>query len=397
MKNRSTLFKQLLPLSLALFAVGTDGFVIAGLLPQIASDLDVGVPAAGQLVTAFALAFAVSAPVVGAITSAMDRRTTLHSALAVFVVGNVVTAIGPDYTTVMIARVVTAVGAGLIGSAAFSAAAAIAPDERRGQALAFVMGGLTLAIAFGLPAGTLIGGSDWRVTLWGVAGLGVAASIGVALALPPVTLTPDSLRARLVPLREGRVFGMLAVTLLSLAGTHVLYTYISPAVGTATSGSPIALTAVLLAWGVGNIIGNTAAGRLADRHRPERVVSAGLAAAALVLAISPLVIGNLTTAIAWALVWGVFVSLPVVPQQSRLVAHAPSASAVLLGLNNSAIYVGVALGGALGGLLQSHLTAARLGLVAAAVSVVGLLVDLNTARWSVRSARPGLAGGRKAR
>jgi predicted MFS family arabinose efflux permease len=380
LENRNTLFRQLLPLSLALFAVGTDGFVIAGLLPQIAADLDVGVSAAGQLVTAFALAFAVSAPVVGALTSSMDRRTALHLALAVFVVGNVVTAIGPDYRTVMIARVVTAVGAGLIGSAAFSAAAAIAPDERRGQALAFVMGGLTLAIAFGLPAGTLIGGSDWRVTLWGVAGIGVVAAVGVAVALPPVSPAADSLRARLAPLREGRVFGMLAVTLMSLAGTHVLYTYISPAVGTATGGSTTSLTVILLAWGVGNMIGNTAAGRLADRYRPERVVSGGLAAAAVVLAISPLVIGNLAAAIAWALVWGVFVSLPVVPQQSRLVEHAPSASAVLLGLNNSAIYVGVALGGVLGGLLQGQLTPARLGLVAAGVSVIGLLVNLTTAR-----------------
>ncbi|MBB5802234.1 putative MFS family arabinose efflux permease [Saccharothrix ecbatanensis] len=389
MENRSTLFRQLLPLSLALFAVGTDGFVIAGLLPQIAADLDVGVSAAGQLVTAFALAFAVSAPVVGALTSSMDRRTALHLALAVFVVGNVVTAIGPDYRTVMIARVVTAVGAGLIGSAAFSAAAAIAPDERRGQALAFVMGGLTLAIAFGLPAGTLIGGSDWRVTLWGVAGIGVVAAVGVAVALPPVSLAADSLRARLAPLREGRVFGMLAVTLMSLAGTHVLYTYISPAVGTATSGSTTSLTVILLAWGVGNMIGNTAAGRLADRYRPERVVSGGLAAAAVVLAISPLVIGNLAAAIAWALVWGVFVSLPVVPQQSRLVEHAPSASAVLLGLNNSAIYMGVALGGVLGGLLQGHLTPARLGLVAAGVSVIGLLVNLTTARRTAVGAASG--------
>ncbi|MGO1051325.1 MFS transporter [Crossiella sp. CA198] len=372
--------RSLLPLATAMFAVGTDGFIIAGLLPQIATDLDVGLAAAGQLVTAFALAFAVSAPILGALTSAMTRRAALLLALAVFIAGNAATALGPDYTTVLLARIATAAGAGLIGAAAFSAAAAIAPPQRRGRALATVMGGLTLAIAFGLPAGTLIGGADWRLTLWAVAGLGVLAAIGVAVSLPPITLPADPLRARLAPLRELTVLAMLTVTTLTLAGTHVLYTYIAPALTGATGGSATALTVVLLAWGVGNMIGNTVAGRLADRHPPRAVVTAGLAVAAVLLALSPLVVGNLVAAVVWAVLWGVSVSLPVVPQQSRFVEHAPSASAVLLGLNNSAIYLGVALGGALGGLLQDQLTPARLGPLAAGVSVAGLLVNLATSR-----------------
>ncbi|WP_346154969.1 MFS transporter [Nonomuraea recticatena] len=380
MRDQKRLLRQLIPLSMALFAVGTDGFIIAGLLPQIAADLDVSVAVAGQLVTAFALAFAVSAPILGALTSGMDRRAALLLALAIFVVGNAATAMGPNYEIVIIARVVTAMGAGLIGAAAFSAAAAIAPEQRRGRALAFVMGGLTLAIAFGLPAGTLIGGADWRLTLWAVAALGVVAAAGVTVALGPISLPAVTLRDRLAPLREIRVFGMLAVTVLTLAGTHVLYTYISPAVAGATGGSATSLTVVLLAWGVGNMVGNMAAGRLADRFPPRQVVSWGLAAAAVMLGISPQATGDFAMTIVWAVLWGVCVSLPVVPQQSRLVAHAPDAAAVLLGLNNSAIYVGVALGGALGGLLQEQLTPAGLGLAGAAVSVAGLLANLATRR-----------------
>lgn len=384
------LFARLLPLATALFAVGTDGFVIAGLLPQIALDLEVGVSAAGQLVTVFALAFAVSAPVMGAITSSMDRRRALMLALTIFVVGNVATAVGPTYSAVMTARVITAIGAGLIGASAFSAAAVIAPEERRSRALATVMGGLTLAIAFGLPAGTLIGAADWRLTLWAVAGIGVVAAIGIAVALPPVSLPVDTLRARLAPLRQPWVFAVLTVTAMTLAGTHVLYTYIGPALEGATGGSTTALTVVLLAWGLGNMVGNAVAGRLADRYRPHRVVSAGLAAAAIMLALSPLLVGSLVTATAWAIGWGVFVSLPIVPQQSRIVAHAPSSSALLLGLNNSAIYVGVALGGALGGLLQELVSPERLGLLAAAVSAAGLALNLTTSRRPARTsaARP---------
>lgn len=301
----------------------------------------------------------------------MDRRAALLLALAIFAVGNAATAIGANYGLVLTARVGTAIGAGLIGASAFSAAAAIAPEQRRGRALAFVMGGLTLAIAFGLPAGTLIGAADWRLTLWAVAGLGVVAAVGIAAALPPIAL------------REPWVFAMLGVTALTLAGTHVLYTYISPAVADATGGSAALLTVVLLAWGVGNMIGNTLAGRLADRYPPQRVVAAGLGAAAVLLGISPLLVGDLGTATAWAIGRGICVSLPVVPQQSRLVAHAPSSSALLLGLNSSAIYVGVALGGVLGGLVQELVMPARLGLVAGGVSVLGLVLALATVRAPV--------------
>jgi predicted MFS family arabinose efflux permease len=272
---RSSSFVRLLPLSLALFAVGTDGFVIAGLLPAIAHDLGVDIPAAGQLVTAFALAFAVSAPVLGAVTSALDRRTTMLIGLAGFSVGNALTALGPTYPVVLGSRVFTALGAGLIGAAAFSTAAAITPPERQGRALATVMGGLSISMALGLPAGTLIGSADWRLTLWAVTAIGLVAAAGVALGVPPVSLPSTSLRARLLPLREPSVLGILAVTLMALAGTHVLYTYIGPALDGATGGSGTALTVVLFAWGLGNVAGNALGGALSDRYAPKRVVLAG--------------------------------------------------------------------------------------------------------------------------
>jgi MFS transporter, DHA1 family, inner membrane transport protein len=323
--------RRLLPLSLALFAVGTDGFVIAGLLPAIARDLGVDIPAAGQLVTAFALTFAVSAPVVGAATSALDRRTTMLIGLAGFSVGNAVTALGPTYATVLGARVFTALGAGLIGAAAFSAAAAMAPPEWQGRALATVMGGLSISMAIGLPAGTLIGATDWRVTLWVVTAIGLVA---------------------------------------------------------ATGGAAATLTVVLLAWGVGNVAGNALGGILSDRYPPKRVVLAGLVAAALVLAVSPLAVGHLGTAVVWAVVWGVVVSMPIVPQQHRLVASAPSATAVLLGLNSSAIYVGVAAGGALGGILQTSFPPALLGLAGAAISGLGAVLTLATVDRARHGFRP---------
>ncbi len=383
------MLKRLLPLALATFAVGTDSYVIAGLLPSIAADLGVSTPAAGQLMTVFALTMALSAPVMGALTSRLDRRSALLIALGVFVVGNAVTALGTSYEVVMAARIVTAVGAGVITSVASSTAAAIVPPERRGRALAFVLGGLTSAIALGLPLGTLIGRADWHITLWAVAGIGLLAAVGIAASLPRVTLPAASLPDRLRPLKQGRVLALLAVTSLAFLGAYVLYTYIAPAVRDATGGNESLLTLILLAWGVGTLAGNIAAGRLVDRHDSTRVLTGTLALATLALALTPLATRAFASGLVWAAVWGVTVGVIVVPQQHRLIALSPAAAPLLLGLNSSALYVGIALGGGFGGLAQEWfgLAPAELGLVAAGVTALTLLWHLGSTR---RRAAPAL-------
>ncbi|MBL1102452.1 MFS transporter [Streptomyces coffeae] len=382
------MLKRLLPLAAATFAVGTDSYVIAGLLPSIAADLEVSTPAAGQLVTVFALTMALSAPVMGALTSALNRRSALLIALAVFVMGNVVTALGTSYEVVMAARIVTAVGAGIINAAASSTAAAIAPPERRGRALAFVLGGLTLATALGLPLGTLIGRTDWHITLWAVAGIGLLAAVGIAVGLPRVTLPAASLPDRLRPLNQSRVLALLAVTSLAFLGTYTLYTYISPTLRDATSGNESLLTLILLAWGVGILAGNIAAGRLVDRHDSARVLTGALTLATLALALTPLATRALASTLVWAVVWGVTVGVIVVPQQHRLISLSPAAAPVLLGLNSSALYIGIALGGGFGGLAQEWLglAPAELGLVAAGVTALTLLWHLGTTRRSTAPA-----------
>ncbi|MFI6055538.1 MFS transporter [Streptomyces violascens] len=370
------MYKRLLPLALATFAVGTDGFVIAGLLPAIAKDLEVSVPTAGQLVTAFALTLAVAAPVLGWATSSMDRRKALMIALIVFAIGNVATALGTSYAAVLTARIVTAAGAGIITSSASSAAAVISPPERRGRALAFVLGGLTLSSAIGLPLGTLIGSSDWHITLWAVAALGLVAALGVAIALPKIMLPATTFRARLEPLKERWVLGTLAVTMLALTGAYLLYTYVGAALDDTIDGSETTLTWVLFVYGLGVLGGNLLAGRLSDRYPAERLLIASLVVFTVVLLLARPAIENLATTFVWAAVWGMLVGVPTVLQQHRLVAHAPAATPVLLGLNSSAIYLGIALGGALGGLFQSWISPVWLGVPAAGVTVVALLLTL---------------------
>ncbi|WP_327588281.1 MFS transporter [Nonomuraea sp. NBC_00507] len=380
-KGSGHLLRPLLPLALATFAVGTDAFVIAGLLPAIAADLEVGLPAAGQLVTVFAFTLAVAAPVLSWLLSPLDRRKALQLALIVFVVGNVVTALSPTYLLAWLARILTAVGAATITATASSAAVAIMPAERRGRAMALVIGGLTLSTALGMPLGNLIGGVDWRLTLWAVAVLGVVAAIGISVALPKVTLPATSLTARLAPLRQPKVLTILVVTLLVMAGHYTVYTYIGAVTAGATTGSfPQAITMILFVWGVGVLVGNFLAGHLVDNLPGRGIAVVALAGGTVLLAISPLTVSHLVVACAWAAIWGATDGMVSVVQQHRLVILAPASAPVLLGLNSSAIYLGVAMGGGLGGLAQDWLSVTVLGVPAAVLALLATTITLAEGR-----------------
>ncbi|WP_433003352.1 MFS transporter [Kribbella sp. CA-294648] len=382
----SGLVKPLLPLAVATFAVGTDAFVIAGLLPAIAADLDVGLAAAGQLVTVFALTLAIGAPVLSWLLSSLDRRSALQLALAVFVAGNVATALSPNYPTMMSARVLTALGAATITATASSAAVAIAPEERRGRAMALVIGGLTLSTALGMPLGNLIGSVDWRFTLWAVAGLGVLASIGVSVSLPRVSLPAVSLTARLAPLRQVKVLTILVTTALVMAGHYTVYTYIGAITADATSDSfAQALTLILFAWGFGVLAGNFLAGFWADKRSGLGVAVAALGGGTVLLAVSPLTVGHLVIVIVWAVIWGATDGMASVVQQHRLVTIAPASAPLLFGLNSSAIYLGVAAGGILGGVSQEWFVITLLGVPAAAMALLATLMTVAEGHETRRS------------
>ncbi|MFI0409341.1 MFS transporter [Actinomadura sp. 3N508] len=382
-RNGSVPFMRLLlPLAVATFAVGTDAFVIAGLLPAIAADFDVGIAAAGQLVTVFAVTFAISAPLLGWLLSSLDRRTALLLALLVFSLGNAATALSPDYTLAMLARIITAIGAATITATASSAAVAATSEERRGRAMAFVIGGLTVSTALGMPLGNMIGNIDWRLTLWAVAALGVIAAIGVVGGLPKITVPAPGLAARLAPLRQPRMIVTLLATLLVMGGHYTVYTYIGVMTKDATAGRfAQALTLILFAWGIGAVIGNVIAGYLVDKLPVVRVAVTALAAATVLLVVSPLAVNGLVICIVWAVIWGVTDGAPSVIQQYRLVSFAPASAPILFGLNSSAVFLGVGLGGAFGGIAQDWMSVTLLGLPAAGLALLATVITVVHDRW----------------
>ncbi|GAA2161042.1 MULTISPECIES: MFS transporter [Glycomyces] len=366
--------RRLLPLAASAFAIGTDAFVIAGLLPEVGADLDITTAAAGQLITVFSLTYALAAPVIGTLTSSFDRRKVILFGLAVFVAGNVVTAVADSFALALVARVVTGLGAATASPQGTAIAAAIAPPERRGRYLAVVTGGLTVASVLGVPLGTLIGAADWRLTLWTVAGLGVLAAIGIAVWLPPTSAPAISLAARLAPLRDRTALGILATTALVLAAGYTFNTYVGAILEEATGGSEALLTVVLFASGVGALVGNLLAGRLVDRLGPERLLLAAQIATTVLLVATPLAVHSLAVAIPFSAVFGAVGWMMIVPQQHRLVTRFPEAVSVLIGLNASALYGGVALGGFIGGAALNWVPVTGLGLVGAVISLAGIVV-----------------------
>jgi len=344
--------KRLLILALGTFAIGTDSYVIAGILPHVAQSFDVSVAAAGQLVTVYALAYAVLTPILATATAGWPRRRVLLGGLVVFLAGNLLTTLARGFELALVGRAVAAFGGAMFTPAASAAAAALVPAERRGRALAVVLAGLSGATALGAPIGTLVASfGDWRSAMWFVTGAGALAWLCVFAGLPAIAAGARiRLRERLAPLGDARVAATLATTLLFMFGVFLIYTYISVVFDRATGGDGARLAAMLSTWGIAATVGNLASGHLTDRFGSRRIANAAIAIVAADVALMPWTSAGFATALVALALWGVCGWGLVVAQQHRLIGIAPALAPVLLALNASAVYVAVSASGAVGAL-----------------------------------------------
>ncbi|SCE77433.1 Predicted arabinose efflux permease, MFS family [Micromonospora purpureochromogenes] len=389
-------------LAVGAFAIGTDTFVVAGVLPEVARTLRVSVASAGWVSTVFALAYAVAAPVLGALTGRLERRTVLAISLVGFTLGNVASALAPDLPLLLLARVLTAVSAALYVPAASASAAALAPPERRGRAMAVVLGGLSAATVVGVPFGTWVAADlQWRVTFWLLAAVGAACAVAVAVGLPALRLpSGPGLAVRLAPVRETRVGLAVLTTALFMTGGYLALTYVGALLAPATDGDGTVLAVLLLVFGVPAVAGTVLGGRATDRWGALPVLLVAVAGLAVVLATLPLTRQALVPAGLAMAVWGVTAMATQPAQQHRLFAIAPGSGPLLLSLNSSATFVGIALGGFLGNRLLRHGGVEALDLlgpVGAALCVLALGTALLGSRTGNRPDRPVGAAGEPAR
>ena len=374
------LLTSLVWLTLGAFAVGTEGFMIAGLLPALARDLNVGLPAAGHLVTAFALTYAVGAPFMAVLTAGLERRRVLAVAMGSFALSNLLAALAPSYAGLVTARVLLAMSAATFMPAASGYAAALGGPARRGRALSTITTGLTLAIIAGVPLGVLLGqGFGWRTTFVGVAGLAAISLLGILTWLPrePPGVTAG-LGERLALAKRRDILGVLVTSVLTVAGTFTIYTYLAAFIAGVGGLGPLALAPVLLGFGLASAVGTQLSGSAADRWGARRTVIAGAGLAllaylalALSAALGPTV--AMPVMVPSILLWGFASWGLITAQQARLVALAPLLAPVSLSMNSSAIYLGSAMGAAAGALVIANGATHRLGWVAAGFGLAALL------------------------
>lgn len=398
--------KRILVLALASFAVGTEAHVYAGHLAALAEELGVSVARAGQLAAAFAATYALAAPPLAGALAALDRRRVILAGLCAVGVLNLAAVAAPSFGALLVVRVLCGVAACLVGPTAAAAAAALAPPERRGRAMATVLAGLTLSFVLGIPLGSVVGAwLGWRAT-FGFAGLlALAAAAAIAPVLPSVpgggSTGPRALRVAFAP----GVRGDLLLTLLGFVATFSVAAYIGPVVTRVSGLTGSGVGAVQAVLGAGSIVGVLVGGRSADRPGTGRVLAAGFVVSAVALgAYAALMLGpepgRAARAVPLAAVAAVgaaalFSRSPVI--QARLVAAAPDARAVVLALNGSMVFLGQGLGAAAGGAAIAAFGLPATGLVGAAVALLGAALALRgterTAPGTPPTPRPGQEAG----
>jgi DHA1 family inner membrane transport protein len=275
----------LFALFLATFAIGTTEFAVVGLLPDIATSLDVSISQTGLLVSGYAIGVAVGGPVIVALTSSQPRKRTLLQLCAIFVVGHALAALAPDYGWLMGARVLAAIShASFLGIAAIVAAGSV-PPERSARAVSFVWLGFSAASLVGVPSATAIGHAfGWRAAFWMLAAVGVIAGAALQLWMPASSRTEAaSFRQEVVALRRPQVLLAMAMSLLVCASTFAVFTYVAPLLLEDTGISVGALPLMLLLFGVGGAAGMVIGGRLGDWKPLESVAVLSLAYAVFYL------------------------------------------------------------------------------------------------------------------
>lgn len=382
----------LLALFLAAFAFGTTEFVIAGILPDVATGLGVSIPFAGYLVSGYALGIAVGGPLLTMATRRVSRRSILVILTLVFCLGQVACAMAPSFAAMLLFRIGTSIAHGAYFGIAMVVAVSLVPNSARGRAVALVLAGLTVSNIVGVPAGAAIGGLwGWRATFWAMTLIGVVALVAIWLLIPQTKV--ESQEAHHLG-REVRVLGRqqvwtsLIIMLALMMGQMVPFTYITPLLQEVTGLDAMVVPWVLLLNGVGATLGVFIGGRLADwKLMPSLIALLAVQAGMLVVLylVSPYAV-PMTAAI---FVWGALNFAIGTPIQTRILTWTADAPGLASSLIPSGFNVGIAIAAMVGAaLLDGGYGYRSLPVLGAVTLALGCLVALFSA---VQEKRSGIA------
>lgn len=380
----------LFALAIGAFGIGTTEFSPMGLLPVIAEGVQVSIPTAGLLVSAYAIGVMLGAPVMTLVFSRFGRRAALMALMGIFTLGNILSALSPDYWTLMASRIVTSLNHGAFFGLGAVVAAAVVPKEKQASAVATMFMGLTIANIGGVPAATWLGQQiGWRMAFVGTAALGLVAILALWAALPAGAKgqRPD-VGKELRVLARPAVLGAMATTVMGSAALFGVYTYVAPMLQTLTGATEGFVTLVLVLVGIGFTIGNWIGGKLSEWSL-DGATFLFLLAAALLSLVVPFMLGSEAGAAVVFTIWGTAAFAMVPPVQTRVMLAAAEAPGLASSINVGAFNFGNAIGAAVGGwVIHAGLGYAAVPIAAAGLAAAGALLVVGN---RVRSGRQTIA------
>ena len=369
----------LFALTISAFAIGTTEFVIVGLIPTIANDLNVSLPSAGLLVSLYALGVAIGAPVLTALTGKWNRKNLLLALMLLFTIGNIVAYYSPNYESLIIARILTGLAHGVFFSIGSTIATSLVSKDKEASAIAIMFTGLTVALVTGVPLGTFIGQEfGWRFTFLAVSALGLISLLGSYILIPKnlKESIPTKISQQISVLTNPRLVLVYLITALGYGGTFIAFTYLVPILEQITGFDSKMVAILLLVYGISVAIGNIWGGKLADRLGPIQALYRIFIGLALVLVTFSFTATNPYLAVATILVWGAFAFGNVPGLQVYVVQlakeHAPHAVDTASGLNIAAFNVGIAFGAWSGGLIVENYSLINTPWIGAIVVLIAL-------------------------
>ncbi|PZU77286.1 MAG: MFS transporter [Brevundimonas sp.] len=379
----------LLALAAGAFGIGVTEFAPMGLLPVIATDLGVTIPTAGLLISAYALGVMLGAPLMTLTTGRVPRRALLIGLVAIFTIGNLLSAVADSYGLLLAARVVTSLNHGAFFGVGSIVAAGLVPPNRQAGAVAAMFMGLTIANVVGVPLATWAGDVlGWRASFWGIAAIGVLVMAALRLTLPQLPAPAGGdMAAELRVLGRGPVLAALALTVIGSSAMFTVFTYIAPILREQTHASLGFVTAMLVTYGLGLTVGNWLGGKFADKSVDRTLIVTLAALSALLIAFAVAMPFAVPTSIL-VFLWGIASFALVPPLQVRVMTAASEAPNLASSMNIGAFNLGNAIGAAVGGMVIAgglgYPAVSLAGAVAAGLGLV--LVLILTRRDAPRSA-----------
>ncbi|KZE77751.1 MULTISPECIES: MFS transporter [Paenibacillus] len=375
-------------LAIVSFLVGTSEYIISGILDRIATTMGITVPAAGQLITVFSLAYAIGTPILMAVTAKWDRRKLLLSSLGLFAVANVLSFALPGFGMFIAARILMALGAGMVVVTALSIAAKIAPAGKQASSIATVTMGFTASLIIGVPLGRMISSAfGWKTVFLGIALTGIIALIVIAMTLPRLKGDqPVPLLQQFALLKKPEVALGLGITFFWVGGYSLAYTYISPYLLNVSGVGEDMLSSVLLVFGIASLIGSKIGGYSADKKGIPFTLLGGMILHGISLLLIPFAAHSLITLFALLILWSFAAWTTGPTQQYNLVTLVPESSGVMLSLNQSTMQLAMAAGAGIGGVVVGQVSLASITWFGAAgVGIAIVATYLLIRRFSVQS------------